>query len=152
MRLWDAAYERLDRPWKRVAFIFWAPLFLVTAAISAYSLLCVYFVYLSNDVDLWFCHRDVAGFTYPSSSPQNDRAVAVAHQRQASRFTTETMAVERSPEFMRCMSKNANGTYWTNYSFAVRAAAPLLVCTAFFALVIFPRFWRSIGGWIAMKS
>jgi hypothetical protein len=145
---------RLDRPWKRVAFILWVPLFLATAVVSAYAILCIYFLNLYDDVDLWFCHRDIAGFAHRPGDldPQDMRAMALAHERLDSRFSAETRKVEASPEFIKCMSENRNGSYWTNYSFTLRAAAKFLLLTGFFALLIFPRFWRSIGGWIGMKS
>jgi hypothetical protein len=110
IKLWHAAYERLDRSWKRIAFILWAPLFLVTTAVSAYAALCIYFVNLSDDYDLWFCHRDIAGFANRPGNfdPQDMRAMALAHERLDYRFSAETRKVEGSPEFIKCMSGNRN--------------------------------------------
>lgn len=146
--------ERLDRPWKRVAILFWAPLFIATLSIVAYALFSTYKVYFSNDYYVWECHRDLAGFgprLGERLSVENLRAVNLAQSRVKSRFAAETITIESSPEFMDCMSKSRNGPYWANFSLAWAFALLLVGCCGLFALIIFARFWRAIGGWVSMK-
>ena len=155
--MWTWVKDRLDRRWKRVAFIFWAPLFVVTALISMYALLHVYKVYVSSYV--FVCHRDFAGFVRNDNpfDPQNDRALHIAHERSDSRFSSDTRQVESTPEFIQCMSKDFdNGIYWMNYSYIMSIVEIFILSTAVFALIIFPRFWRlmghAIGDWNTMKT
>jgi hypothetical protein len=151
--LWTLINERLDRPWKRVGLMVWLPLVVATVAMGLYALLCVYVVYFSRDPDVWFCHRDLAGFANRPGAfnDQDMRAVGLAHQRMDARFSAETVAVENSPEFVACISKYENGSYWANYTYAWYTALQLLAYTVFFAIIIFPRFWRVLGSWIAGK-
>lgn len=151
MKLWHAAYERLDRPWKRIAFIFWVPFFFATALISAYAMYNVYMVYVQSTV--FTCHRDFAGFVQNREflDPQNMRALEVAHQRSGSRLSSETREIESDPQFTICMMEHSPyGSYWMNYWPIMQAAAVFILWTATFALIIFPRFWRKIARWIAM--
>jgi hypothetical protein len=67
------------------------------------------------------------------------------------------MAVESSPDFIRCMSKDWNhGSYWQNYSVVTKYTAILLLCTVIFAGIFMTSLWRIIGraisDWVAMKS
>jgi hypothetical protein len=151
MTIWRATHERLDRPWKRAAFILWIPLFMVAVATFLYALLFIYKVYFENDFQVWACHRDLAGYAgRPGEFTAEDMgALRRAHELNDSRFSPETMALERSREFMNCMRSSENWYYWSNFSLARQYVLIAAAACGLFALIIFPRFWRSIGGWIA---
>jgi hypothetical protein len=189
-KAWSWIEGRLDRRWKRIAFILWGPLAIATVVASAYAFLHIYIVYVASDV--LGCHRDLAGYEELSAntilnqlgispdtpwasldvqtrekvlgagrnSSTNQMALRIAHQRSdtlLSRLSSETMAIESSPEFINCMSKDFNyGTYWQNYSVVMRYMAVLVFCTVIVALICMTSIWRTIGraisNWVKMKS
>jgi hypothetical protein len=158
--MWGQVKDRLDRRWKRIAFILWAPLFVVTILVSAYALFHVYIVNFAYDPYVFGCHQKVLGVVWKGLSgpekfeiPEN---FELARKRSQSRLSSDTREVQRSPAFMSCMSQSDNRDYWLNYTFILQGAAASIFWTALFALIIFPRFWRgmgrAIGYWITMKT
>jgi hypothetical protein len=189
-KIWSWIEERLDRRWKRIAFILWSPLAITTLIVSAYALMHIYILYVASDV--FDCHRKLAGYEELSANTilnqlginpdtpwasldsqtrekvlgagrdtsTNQMALRIAHQRSdtlLSRLSSESMAVESSPEFIRCMSKDWNhGSYWQNYSVVTKYTAILVLCTVIFAGIFMTSLWRTIGramsDWVTMKS
>ncbi len=146
MWLWRRIKPYLDRRWKRIAFIFWAPLFLVTWVLLHYAAYHTYAVYVASDT--WRCHWQFAGFRGAESvsSETNKKALALAQKRMASRFSGETREIENRPEFVSCMSLNWDyGHYWKYHRYIWLLTSAFTFCTIVFGLLLFTNVLSRIG-------
>src|SRR5438552_1647648 len=115
--MWRWVERRLDRRWKRIAFVLWLPLALVTVVFSMYALFNVYVVFFSDEDALYQCHLRLAGYVSDRNSPVDEAAARIAFGRYVSRPSTEAWRVELDQSFKRCMyERSVNGSYWLNYT------------------------------------
>jgi hypothetical protein len=154
--MWGWVKNTLDRRWKRIAFLFWLPLFALTLGVTAYALVHLYYVHFAFDGWVRGCHIRALGVT-GSLVDADLGLIVIANRRADSRLSLDTLEAERNPTFLGCIfDRSPNGKYWLNYPFIWQEAGRLALWTTLFALVIFPRFWRAIGraigNWITMKT
>jgi hypothetical protein len=77
-KAWRWIEERLDRRWRRIAFILWSPLAIATVIALAYALMHIYIVYVaSNPVRVFVCHRDAAGYEELSTIQSSIKLVLI---------------------------------------------------------------------------
>lgn len=149
---WIWLTGRLDRPWKRLAFLFWTPILVLSLVLLGYVAASVYHVDFENDAVVLYCHEQ-----WVHKSPTDVLAVSeadkkrLAFDRFLSRFSPETREIERSPDFVSCMSGSSNGMYWTNYYPAIVSLLCAIVLNIILALIILTPLPRTIGDWILVK-
>jgi hypothetical protein len=160
--MWMWLTDRLDRRWKRVAFVLWMPALFLSFIMFVYGLINVYYVNFAEDGYVLGCHLQlvrgrpiVLEDTFDQSDEQKtQRAYDRFHSRfsLASPYSNEARGVERSPAFIGCMSHTPSGSWWLEYPFVWAKLVGFFLWNGLVALIILPRFWRSMGSWVAMKS
>jgi hypothetical protein len=160
--MWEWIKGRLDRRWKRVAFVIWMPLLFLSFLMFVYAAVDIYMVRYSDDDDVLSCHYRMARRRTPlvmgdTFDRTDDQKAQLARDRFYSRrsfesqYSSEARQVERTPEFSGCMSNTASASWWLEYPFVWPKIVGFFFWNALIALIILPRFWRSLGEWIKMK-